>query len=365
MENIIGIFVNYIIPASILLGVIIFVHELGHFIVAKLAGVRVLKFSLGFGPKIFGKKIGDTEYLLSLLPLGGYVKPLGEAPDDPVEEKDKPYALNNQSKSKRFAVLFAGSCFNLIFATIVFACIYMVGTPMLIPRVGQVLDDSPAKHAGIKEGDTIEYVNGKKIELWTELIEVVENSNGEKLTIQVRRNDSTFTADLTPQLVPAKNILGENIETYRIGIASSSSKDSFIIKKYNPAVALWMGIKDTSKWSKLTLMGLGMLIKNPVERRQDIGGPILIGKLAGDFARVGLASFTLLMAMISVNIGILNLLPIPILDGGHILFLCIEAVKGSPVNIRKIEIAQQVGLALLLMLMAFVFYNDITRFIPG
>jgi regulator of sigma E protease len=365
VENIFGVCIHYIIPASVLLGVLIFVHEFGHFIVAKIAGVRVLKFSLGFGPKIIGKKIGETEYLLSLLPLGGYVKPLGETFDESVADKDKPFSLSHQSKFKRFAVLVAGSLFNIIFASLIFTSVYMIGTPMLIPKVGQVIEDSPAKKANIKEGDVILSINGKDIELWEELANIIAKSKGESLTLQILRNDQTFITHVIPQITLATDIFGENIKTYKIGITSSGSKDCFIEKRYNPAVALWKSIKDTWRWTKLTIIGLGILIKSPVKRKDDIGGPILIGKLAGDFAQIGMLSFVLLMAMISVNLGVLNLLPIPILDGGHIFFLCIEAIKGSPISIKKMEIAQQIGLALLLLIMVFVFYNDITRFITG
>ena len=364
MDNIFGIFNGYVVPATILLGVLIFVHELGHFITAKMIGVKVLKFSLGFGPKLVGKKIGDTEYLISLLPLGGYVKLLGETPDDPVADKDKPFSLNSQSIPKRFAVLAAGSISNLLFAVFVFAFIYIIGTPMLIPRVGQVVEGSPAEIAGIKSGDIVKSVNGKKIELWDELLDIVGKSKGEELTLEIIRNGQDYDTVLSPRLVPAKDIFGDPVEKYRIGIASSTTEESFIIKKYNPVVALWKGIEDTCKWSKLTLMGMGMLVSSPIERRNDIGGPILIGKLAGDFAQASFLSFVLLMAMISVNLGVLNLLPIPILDGGHIFFLVIEAVKGSPLSISKIEFAQRIGLVLLLLIMVFVFYNDITRFIP-
>lgn len=363
MENIIGIFLNYIVPATILLGILIFVHELGHFIAAKKSGVRVLKFSLGFGPKLIGKKIGDTEYLLSMLPFGGYVKPLGETPDEPVSEEDKPFSLTHQSLPKRFAVLAAGSVFNILFAFLIFSCVYMIGMPQLTTKIGGVMDDSPAKHAGIQEGDIIESVDGTKVELWEELTRCVEQSNGKELMLLIRRGDRSITCTLTPKATLAQNMLGEMVNTYKIGIINSGADDSRTLKRYNPAVAFWKGAEETYKWSKMTLLGIGVLIKSPVERRKDIGGPILIGKLAGDFAQVSILSFVLLMAMISVNLGVLNLLPIPILDGGHLFFLLIEAIKGSPLSIKKMEIAQQIGLALLAMVMAFVFYNDITRFI--
>jgi regulator of sigma E protease len=364
IEYVLGIVVNYIIPATVLLGLLILVHEFGHFIVAKKAGVRVLKFSLGFGPKLIGRKIGDTEYLISLLPLGGYVKPLGETPEEPVAEADKPFSLTHQSVGKRFAILVAGSLFNILFAFLIFSCVYSIGIPALIPRVGGVVEGSPAQQAGLQEGDLITAINGTPVELWDELTQKVEQSGGAALTLEIRRGEGMLSRTLQPQESEGRNLFGENVRTYRIGILNAGSADARIVKRYNPAVAVWKGAQDTLKWSAMTLKGFWILVKSPVERRNEIGGPILIGKLAGDFAQVSLVSFVMLMAMISVNLGVLNLLPIPILDGGHILFLIIEAIKGSPLSVRKMEIAQQVGFALLMMVMALVFYNDITRFIP-
>lgn len=358
------ILLHYIVPATVLLGILIFVHECGHFIVAKIAGVRVLKFSLGFGPKIIGKKIGDTEYMLSLLPLGGYVKPLGESPDEPVEEADRPYSLTHQSIPKRFAVLVAGSLFNILFATVLFTAIYIAGTPMLVPRIGAVMEESPAYRAGLQQGDRITAINDHGIELWDELSAMVSSSGGKEMTFTILRGDQALTVSITPEQAVAKDLFGEEQPTYRIGISAATDEDAFVTKRYNPATAVFKGCYDTGKWCVLTLKGLWVLAQSPIERKNEIGGPILIGKLAGDFAQVGPLSFLLLMALISVNLGVLNLLPIPILDGGHIFFLIIEAVKGSPLSMKKMEIAQQIGLALLLLIMVLVFYNDITRFIP-
>ncbi|MCX8045086.1 MAG: RIP metalloprotease RseP [Desulfobacterota bacterium] len=364
IEYITGIIMNYIIPASVLLGALILVHEFGHFIVAKRLGIRVLKFSLGFGPKIIGTKIGETEYVLSLLPLGGYVKPLGETPDEPVSEADRPFSLTGQSPAKRGAVLIAGSLFNILFAFTIFACTYMIGVPALTPRIGAVVEGAPAHRAGLQEGDEIIAVNAQPIELWDELSSMVEHSNGIPLTLTVKRGDQQFTCTVQPQLTEGRTMFGETVQSYKIGIVHAGTPDARTVKRYNPVIAVWKAAQDTVRWSVLTLKGVWVLVKSPIERRNDIGGPILIGKLAGDFAHVGLMSFVLLMAMISVNLGVLNLLPIPILDGGHLLFLAIEGVKGRPLGIRTMEIAQQIGLAVLLMVMALVFYNDITRLIP-
>jgi len=358
-----GIITSYIIPGILLLAPLIIVHEFGHLILAKLSGVRVLKFSVGFGPKIFSKTIGETEYCLSWLPFGGYVKPLGEAPDEEVAEEDKPFSLNHQSLPKRFSVLAAGSVFNILFAVIVFAGLYMSGIEMLTPVIGKVYEDTPAIKAGILEGDVITAINGTQIDLWDELVSFVENSEGKELILHIKRNEQIIVTSLRPKAFLTSDILRGTYQTYRIGI--SPSEDAFIKKRYNPVSALWMGLSKTVEAVKITVLGMAILIKSPVENKEHIGGPIRIVEIAGDFARIGIKSFLFLMAMISVNLGVLNLLPIPVLDGGHIFFLCVEAMKGSPLSWKKMEVAQMVGLALLLMLMFFVTYNDIMRFVPN
>lgn len=366
MENIFGNFWNvivyYLVPGVLLLAPLIIVHELGHLLLAKLSGVRVLKFSVGFGPKIFSRKIGETEYQLSWIPFGGYVKPLGETPDEEVPEADKPYSLNHQSLPKRFSVLAAGSGFNILFAVVLFAIIYLSGIEVLSPVIGQVYEDTPAEKAGILQGDVITAVNGQKISLWDELVEIVDNSEGGELILHIQRDRETVVTSVWPKPVMASDILRGTYQTFRIGI--SPSQDAFVKKYYHPAAAVWMGMVKTVEAVKLTVIGMSVLIKSPVENKEHIGGPIRIVEIAGDFAKVGIKSFLFLMAMISVNLGVLNLLPIPVLDGGHIFFLCVEAMKGSPLSWKKMEAAQMIGLMLLLMLMFFVTYNDIMRYVP-
>jgi len=247
VENVIGnfwnIFTHYLIPGVLLLAPLIIVHELGHLILAKLSGVRVLKFSVGFGRKIFSKKIGETEYILSWIPFGGYVKPLGEAPDEEVPEEDKPFSLNHQSLPKRFAVLAAGSVFNIFFAVVVFSVLYMSGVEVLSPVVGKVYDDTPAIKVGIQEGDVITAINGTKITLWDELVSFVEKSEGKELVFQIKRGEEIVVKKLYPKSFLASDILRGDYQTYRIGI--SPSEDAFFKKKYNPAAAVWMGLSKT------------------------------------------------------------------------------------------------------------------------
>lgn len=362
--ELIEFFRYYVGPTAILLGILIFVHEFGHFIVAKCAGVRILKFSLGFGPKIIGRKIGDTEYLLSALPLGGYVKPLGESPDEPISEEEKQFSLSHQGIGKRFAIIVAGSLFNIIFACLLFTIIFMLGTPMLLPKVGKVMEDSPAQSAGLQEGDTIVAINGKRIEFWDELSQVVESSGGKTMTLLIRRDDKVITVTLVPQILSSKDIFGQETKSYKIGIVASTTQDAIMEKRYNPAAALLKGVYQTWNISRLTFLSIIKIIQRTLPA-ETIGGPIRIAEIAGEFAEAGIISFFSLMAVISVNLGVLNLLPVPILDGGHIFFLIVEAIKGKPLSMKKLEIAQQIGFAILIIVMVFVFYNDIARIING
>ena len=219
-----NIFTHYLIPGVLLLAPLIIVHELGHLILAKLSGVRVLKFSVGFGRKIFSKKIGETEYILSWIPFGGYVKPLGEAPDEEVPEEDKPFSLNHQSLPKRFLVLAAGSIFNILFAVFLFTVLYMSGIELLSPVIGKVYDDTPALKAGIKAGDIITAVNGSQITLWDELVASVEGSEGREMVLHITRSEETIVTSLFAKPVLDSDILRGTYQTYIIVISSSEGE---------------------------------------------------------------------------------------------------------------------------------------------
>ncbi|MBI4687738.1 MAG: RIP metalloprotease RseP [Nitrospirae bacterium] len=349
------------IGAIVLLGVLIFVHELGHFIFAKLSGVRVLKFSLGFGPKIIGKKVGDTEYLLSAVPLGGYVKMLGEEAGEELKEEDKKWAYNYQPVGKRLGIVFAGPAFNLIFAVVLFAFIFSVGMPVLVPHIGEVLKDSPAQKAGLLKGDEIIGINSADIKRWDELTDVIHNSPGKEVTLKIKRGENVFTLQIVPERKKSPNIFGEEKEVGLIGIAPSGKT---FIKKEPAHNAIADAFKKTYEIIVLTILGIIKLIQRVIPAKT-IGGPILILQMAGKQASAGFLDFFVFMALISINLGILNLLPIPILDGGHILFLSIEALRGKPLKEKTMMIAQRVGMALIILLMTFALYNDILRLITG
>ena len=346
-----------IISVIILLGVLVFVHELGHFLMAKWAGVGVLKFSLGFGPKLVGKKIGETEYIISMIPLGGYVKLLGESPDDQLSEDDEKRAFLKQHVLRRIGIVAAGPVFNFLFAIMVFAIVYMIGIPVLTTEVGDIQKGSPAFQAGLKGGDIILAINGEDVSDWGELAGIIVNSEGRELEIKVERNRKIEDFRLKAELIRSENIFGEKVDSYKIGIKASSHT---IIERLNPFSALWAGIEQTWYITKITLISIVKMVEGKLSVKT-LGGPILIAQMAGARAQEGIVPFIFFMALLSINLGIINLFPVPLLDGGHLLFFIIELISGREVNVKWREMAQQIGFALLIMLMIFVFYNDIVR----
>jgi len=352
-----------ILSAILLFGFLIFIHELGHFIFAKLSGVKVLKFSLGFGPKVLGKQIGDTEYLISAIPLGGYVKMLGEDPEDEavVEPSDQARTYKNQSVLKRASIVFAGPVFNLLTAVVIFFFVFLLGIPTLLPIIGEVMPDTPAAKAMLLKGDRIIGINGKPIKQWAEMTELIHSSPNKPLTLKIQRNSELISISITPESKKLKDIFGEEKEVGLVGVKPSG--DTVTVKENVPD-SIKNAFLRTWDISALTLIGMVKLIQRIIPA-DTIGGPILIFQLAEKQATAGALNFFTFAAVISINLGVLNLLPIPVLDGGHILFLGIEAIIKRPINEKAIMIAQRIGMGLLLALMVFAMYNDIFRLIDG
>jgi regulator of sigma E protease len=347
-----------IISLIVLLGVLIFAHEFGHFLVAKYSGVGVLKFSLGFGPRLIGKKIGETEYLISLIPLGGYVKLMGESQDEELSEEDKKRSFLKQPVSKRIAIVAAGPIFNFLLAILIFTIVYMIGVPTLTTYIGGVQEGSPAFDAGIKEGDAIVAIDGVEISRWEKLSEHISKSGGRELRITIKRNEQVMDVSLKPRLLKTQNIFGEEIESYKMGVSPSSQHT--VTERMNPLMAFWSGLKQTWFISKLTVLSVIKIFEGVISPKT-LGGPILIAQIAGAQVKEGIIPFVFFMALLSINLAILNLFPIPILDGGHLLFFFIEIITGKEINIKWRERAQQIGFVLLIMLMLFVFIIDIER----
>jgi regulator of sigma E protease len=348
-----------IISTIIVLGILVFVHELGHFLLAKKLGVGVLTFSLGFGPKIFWKKIGETQYQIAAVPLGGFVKMIGENPEEEVKEELLGRSFSNQPVWKRVLIIAAGPFFNFFLAIVLFSTINLFGIPYSPPKIGEVNPGLPAEASGLKKEDLILSIDGQDLKKWEDLSRIIRSSQGKELMLRVKRNGETLEIRVTPKPSSVKNLFGEEVSTFVIGITHSGE---VLIEKVNPLVALGNGFIQTYQGIKLTLVGIVKLIQGVIPGKT-IGGPILIAQMAGEQARRGLLSLALFMAILSINLGVINLFPIPILDGGHFLFLTLEAILRRPISIRKMEIAQQIGLTLIILLMLFAFYNDLIRII--
>jgi regulator of sigma E protease len=343
----------------IVLGVLIFFHEFGHFLIARLFGVGVDKFSLGFGPRLLGRKIGRTDYRISAIPLGGYVKMVGEEPDAEVDPADISISFTHKHVVKRMCIVAAGPFFNIFLATIIFFGIFLIsGTFTLKPSVGTVRDGSPAFVAGINQGDLITAIDGVPVSSWEEMTEIIGGSNGKTLEIRVRRNGLDQVFRITPELIPEKNVFGEDIQRFIIGISASGDTEA---QDLNLLQAFAESLIQTYRITELMVVIIGKLITGDIST-DTIGGPIMIAKMAGDQAKSGIGNLIFFIALISVNLAIINLLPIPILDGGHLLFFFIEAIKGHPVSLKVREVAQQIGLFIILLLVILVFYNDIFRY---
>lgn len=349
------------------LGILIFVHELGHFLVAKWSGVGVLKFSLGFGPILFGRRVGETEYVVSMIPLGGYVKMLGEG-DGPGQggasfsEADRHRAFSEQPVWKRLLIVFAGPGFNLLTA-LVLLVFSAIAFGLMIPTekavIGGVFEGRPAAEAGLKAGDRMTAVNGTPVSTWKEMADAINGSGGAPITLTVERaGEPARTITVAPRPEAPQNIFGETVPGERrfvIGVQPGAEFRRLPVGK-----AISVGVQETAGLTWLTVQALVKLVQGKISA-STIGGPLLIGEQTIRQAEQGVSSLVRFMALLSINLGVLNLLPVPVLDGGHLLFFVIEMVTRRPVSMRAREIAQQVGLSLLILLMGFALFNDIMR----
>jgi regulator of sigma E protease len=437
----------------VVLGILIVVHELGHFLMARLAGVGVERFSVGFGPVLWRFRGKETEYCVSAIPMGGYVKMMGDD-ENPLEGGkgaaiDPAKAFNGKPLAARFLIVFAGPAMNFVLAALIAGLMFMlVGRPVAPALVGRVTDGSPAAQAGLKTGDRLVAVDGKPVQYWEDLARLVQAARGRVLQVAVQGPAGERTVALTPGQTKRKDLFGDEQTVWEIGaspyipaaigdtiagdpadqaglkagdvvvalegqpvlswdelaerihqragqptrleikrgaetltvtvtpkkskIPGADGKEtevglvgirpggSVTMVRSNPISALWEGLVWSGDVTVKTAIGLYKIVVGQLDR-SNIGGPIQIAKTAGEQARQGIVSLALFTAVISVNLFLLNLLPVPMLDGGHLLFFAFEAVLGRPLSVRKREVAQQVGFALLMLLMVFAFYNDFKR----
>ncbi|MCB2225199.1 MAG: RIP metalloprotease RseP [Desulfarculaceae bacterium] len=351
-----------ILWAAIMLGVLIFVHELGHFLVAKKAGVGVSTFSLGFGPRLIGFKKGETDYRLSAIPLGGFVRMVGESPSDEVAPEDEARSFSHKPVGWRLAIVSAGPLSNIAFALIAYFFLMMVwGLPTMTTSVGDVLAGSPALEAGLQKGDRVLAINGQAVDQWTDMVRLIQGSGGKPIRVELARGNQRKDVVIHPREEETTDIFGEKHRVFRVGIVASQE---MVVQDVGLGQAIVLAAQKTYWAGELIVMSVVKIIQAKVSV-DNLGGPIMIAQVAGQAASQGLAPLISLAALISVNLAILNLLPIPALDGGHIFFFLIEAITRRPVSVSTREKAQQVGMVLLILLMVFIFYNDIARIVGG
>jgi len=333
------------VTVVIVLGGLIFFHELGHFLLARLFRIGVKTFSLGFGPKLIGFRHGRTEYRLSAVPLGGYVQLVGQDPGEDIPEGFGP--------EHRFDLRAAWQrAWAIIFGLFLFQ-----GRYELLPVLGQVQAGGPAEAAGLQSGDRVEAIGGKPVATWQELRDEIAGSGGAALELTLRREGKPLRIAVTPKLMMRKNIFGEDVSSSMIGVAPSGES---VVISLNVFEAVGASVDKTQEIIRLTGQGIWKLIVGVVPL-DTIGGPIMIAQLISQQVEKGSVEVLTLAAFLSVNLGLLNLLPIPVLDGGHILFYALEGLRRRPVSIRWQQITTRFGLALLLCLMALAVYNDMHR----
>ena len=344
------------------IAVLIFFQELGHFLVARSFGMGVTTFSLGFGPKLLKWKPHKTEYALSLVPLGGYVALVGETDDEIPEGFTEEECFSKRPAWQRFLVCLAGPVANFLLAWILcYILAFFYGTPYLAPEVGSVKEGSPAASAGLVAGDMIVSVDGKKVSSWEDMAAIISESEGRPMRFAVERNDRGALEirifEIAAKRATVTTFFNEEKSTWIVGIAASGRRE---VRKESFFSAPGAGFKQTWRMMEITWQGFVKLVQGVVPADQ-VGGPIMIAQLVGQQVEHGFEGLLFLTALISVNLGILNLLPIPVLDGGTLVFCSIEMIFRRPLNEKFQEYALRFGLGLLVALMIFATYNDIKR----
>ena len=359
--------IQYFLAFALLITVVVFIHELGHYSVGRWCGIGVETFSIGMGKQVWGKidKSG-TLWRIAILPIGGYVKFYGD--EDPSGKKSKgsenvkdDMNFHNKSVWKKIATTAAGPLFNFILAIFIFSIIFFFrGESLVQPYVGQIVDESPAYTSGLEVGDEIIYADNKEILYFNDLRDYVLDNPKNEIELMIVRDGIEEKIFLTPEVISAKDRFGNDYSTARIGVIGSQNPDHIELKKYSFISSIYRGSYETYNLSAKILSYLGKLIAGR-ESIDQMGGPIKIIQISGEISNYGIIPLLALIAAISVNLGIINLLPIPVLDGGHLLYYSLEVLRGKPLSQKTQEIGMQIGMSLLIALMIFVTFLDISR----
>ncbi len=358
---------SYVVPFLVILTVVVFVHELGHYLIARRNGVRVEVFSIGFGPEIFGwTDRAATRWKVAWVPLGGYVKFFGDSnaastPDGSIAtmtDAERAISFHHKRLSQRAAIVVAGPLANFVFAVLVYAVLFIaIGQPYSPAVIDQVVEGSAADDAGFQPGDRIISIDGGTIGRFQEVQQIVRLSPGRALDVIVMRDGNEVSMRVTPQLREFTDNFGRQ---HRIGLLGVSRAGGVELIRHDPATALALAVLETAWITEMTLNYVGQVIVG-ARGGDEIGGPIGIARMSGEVFQISFAAVLSFLAVLSISLGLLNLFPIPLLDGGHLLFYFIEAVRGKPLGEKSQEYGFRIGLALVLSLMVFATWNDLSN----
>ena len=340
----------------LILSLLIIVHELGHFIAARCAGVRVEEFSLGFGPQLFARKVKDTKYSLSLIPLGGYVKMAG---DTLAECKGKSDEYFSKSPGKRFQIIFCGPLLNYILGFLFFWLILFLGYPTLTTKVGGLIDGYGAKAAGLQVEDKIIAINGRQVNTWEDLQnQIQKNKAKDSIGLSLIRNNQKLEFNLVLKSKILDNQLGEKKS---LGIIGITPLDEVVIIRHGFVESAYLGLKKTMDLTLMTYKGIWLLASGKMSMRDSMTGPLGIFDITAKIARAGIIAIMRWVAVLSVSLAVFNLLPLPILDGGHIFLLGLEKLRKKTLGLKTEQVVNNIGVSLMIMLALLVTYNDILR----
>ncbi len=345
-----------ILISLLVLSFLIFFHELGHYLAARFFGVHVERFSIGFGPVIAKRVYKETEWAISAIPLGGYVKMKGQDDTDSKAFDPSEDSYNAKKPWQRIVILLAGPFANFFLAFLLYMAIALMGSNTLAPVVGEISKNSPAMEAGLKPGDKIVSINGKPVNKWEDLSKIISNSQG-ALRLNIEREGKILSVSVVPKILETKNIFNETVRKKMIGIAP---RGDLIKVSYSFAEAVAVAFEKTVAASKMILIGIEKLIEGVVPLKE-VGGVISIMDVTAKASQMGIVALFSLTALISVNLGVLNLLPIPALDGGHIVFNLYEWITKKAPSEEVLYRLTLAGWAVLIMLMGLGIYNDINR----
>lgn len=341
----------------LVLSILIVVHEFGHFIMAKRVGVKVEQFSLGFGPKLFKKTAKDTEYSISAIPLGGYVKLAG---DNMEEYKGENNEYFSQPPGRRFQIIFFGPFLNYVLGFLCFWLIFFTGYPTLTTKVGGLLEGFGAKKAGIYVGDKITAVDGKKVAYWEDLQKIIQSKKTQtEVLLTIVRDDKELNIEVPIREKQMQDVLGES---KNVGLLGITPFDELVIVRHGFLQSFFLGVSKTWELTALTFKGLWRIIIGKLSVRESVTGPLGIFYITSKAASMGVIAVIHLIAVLSVSLAIFNILPLPVLDGGHIFFLAIEKVRGKALSVKTERIITQIGLSVIVSLAILVTYNDVLRF---